>query len=129
MRVLARGVALIIAALGVLGVASPSLLLDMVRPLLSPVPLYVVAAVRVAFGVVLWIAAAGSRMPRTLRTLGIVIVAAGVLTPFFGAKRSQAMLDWWSQQPLWFMRTWAVLPIVLGCFVFWAVRPREQATA
>lgn len=129
MRVLASGVALIIAGLGALGVASPSFLLDLVRPLLSPVPLYVVATVRVAFGVVLWIAASGSRMPRTLRTLGFIIVAAGLLTPFFGAERSRAVFDWWTQQPLWFMRSWAMLPIILGAFIFWAVRPREQAAA
>jgi hypothetical protein len=129
MRVLASTIALVIAALGLLGVASPSLLLDLVRPLLSPVALYVVAAVRVAFGVLLWMVASGSRMPRTLHTLGIIIVAAGVLTPFFGVERSQAIFDWWSQQPPWFMRTWAVLPIVLGCFVFLALRPREQAAA
>jgi hypothetical protein len=129
MRALASTVALIIVGLGLLGVASPALLLDLARPLLSPVALYVVAAVRVAFGVVLLIAASGSRMPRTVRILGIIIVVAGVLTPFLGVERSQAIFDWWSQQPAWFMRLWAALPIILGCFVFLALRPREQAAA
>jgi hypothetical protein len=126
MRLLASVVAMIIVALGVLGVASPVLLLDLVRPLLSPAAILVVAAVRVAFGVVLWLAAAGSRMPRTLRVLGIVVVVVGVLTPFFGVERSQAILGWWSQQPAWFMRVWAAMPIVLGLFILLALRPREQ---
>jgi hypothetical protein len=129
MRALASAVALIIAALGVLGVVSPTLLLELARPLLSPVALYVVAAVRVAFGVVLWFAASGARMPRALRILSIFIVAAGAFTPFFGVERSQAVFDWWSQQPPWFMRAWASLPIILGCFLFLALRPREQAAA
>lgn len=129
MRVVASTVALLIAALGVLGIASPASLLELVRPLLSPVGLPVVAAVRVAYGVVLWIVAPRSRMPRTLRALAVVIVVAGVLTPFVGLERSQAVFDWWSQQLSGFMRLWAAVPVALGVFLFLALRPREQAAA
>ena len=129
MRFVASAVALLIAALGVLGIASPAWLLELVRPLLSPAGLPIVAAVRIAFGVVLWIVASGSRMPRTIRALGVVIVIAGVLTPFFGVERSQAVFDWWAQQPPWFMRLWAAVPVGLGVFLFLALRPREQTTA
>lgn len=129
MRFVASAVALLIAALGVLGIASPAWLLDLVRPLLSPEGLPVVAAVRIAFGVILWIVASGSRMPRTLRALAVVIVVAGVLTPFFGVERSQAVFDWWAQQPPWFMRLWAVVPVALGTLLFLALRPRDQAAA
>ena len=129
MKLLASATAFIIAAFGVLGVASPSLLLEFVRPLLTPGALYVVAAVRVAFGLVLWLAASAGRMPRTLRVLGVIILVAGLLTPFFGVERSQAIFNWWSGQPSWFMRAWASLAIIFGCFVIFALRPRGQAAA
>lgn len=129
MRALASAVALIIAALGVLGVVSPTSLLALVSPLLSPAALYVVAALRVAYGLVLWFAAPGAHMPRALRVLGILIIVAGVFTPLFGVERAQAVFQWWAQQPPWFMRAWAALPIALGGFLFMALRPRERAAA
>ena len=129
MRLIASAMALIIAAVGVLGLASPSALLELVRPLLTPGALYIVAAIRVVFGLLLLLVASASRMPRTVRVLGIIIVVAGVLTPFFGVERSQAVFDWWSAQPSSFMRTWAGLAVVFGCFVIYALRPRGPAAA
>ena len=129
MNLLASAMGLIIAAVGVFGVASPPLLLALVLPLLTPGALYVVAAVRIAFGLVLWFAAATSRMPRLLRVLSVVIVVAGVLTPFFGVERSQAVFNWWSGQPPWFMRTWSMVAVIFGCFIIYALRSRNRAAA
>jgi hypothetical protein len=91
MKLLAGAIALIIAATGVVGVISPSLVLELARSLLTPGALYVVAAVRITFGVVLVYVASASRLPRTIRILGTVIIVAGVLTPFFGVERSRAV--------------------------------------
>ena len=127
MRLIASAMAIIIAAVGALGVASPSALLELARPLLTPGALYVVAAVRIVFGLLLLLVASSSRMPRTVRVLGFMIIVAGVLTPFFGVERSQAVFNWWSAQPSSFMRAWAGLAVVFGCFVIYALRPRAQA--
>ena len=129
MRLIASAMAIIVAAVGALGVASPSALLELVRPLLTPGALYVVAAVRIAFGLLLLLAASASRMPRTVRVLGIIIVVAGVLTPFFGVERSRAVFNWWSAQPSSLMRAWAGLAVVFGCFVIYTLFPRGQAAA
>jgi len=129
MKLLASAMALIIAAVGVLGVASPSLLLALGQALLTPGALYVVAAVRIVFGLVLWFAAVASCMPRILRVLGVIIIVAGVLTPFFGVERSQAVFNWWSGQPSWFMRAWSVVAVTFGCFIIYALRSRNRAAA
>jgi hypothetical protein len=128
-RLIATALALAIAAIGAVGVASPSHLLAFAQSLSEPIAIYAVAAVRVAFGVVLVLAAPGSRMPKTLRVIGIVIIIVGALTPFFGLEQAQALLSWWTSQPLWVMRAWSVLAIAFGAFVAYAVRPRIETAA
>ena len=97
-KVLAVSLGLIIAAVGLLGVAAPSVLLEFGRLLQSTNALYIVAGVRVMFGgVLLWVAPT-SRTPRIFRVLGVFIIIAGVITPFFGVERSRAMFEWWSTQ-------------------------------
>jgi hypothetical protein len=127
MKWLAILLSLVIAAIGILGVAAPTVLLDAARLAQSQVVLYVIAALRIAFGLILIGAAAASRLPRTLRILGAFIVLAGIITPFFGIERTQAMVEWWAAQGTAFMRGWAAIAILIGLFIAFAVAPRRRA--
>jgi len=126
MRWFACLVGLLIAALGILGIVAPTILLAVAAFAVTQLGLYVAAALRVAAGVILVGAAAGSRLPRTLRVLGALVVIAGVITPFFGVDRARAMVDWWSAQGLLVMRGWAALPMLFGLFIIYAVAPRRR---
>jgi len=118
---------LIVAAIGVLGVAAPTVLLGLGQSLQTANALYVVAAMRVTFGAILLWVAPVSRTPRILRVLGVSIIIAGVLTPFFGVERSRAMLEWWSAQGSFFTRAWAIVAVVFGLFIVYAVTsPRRS---
>ena len=123
-NLLAMALGFVVAATGVLGVAAPSALLELGRSLQSASALYVAAAVRVAFGAILIWAAPNSRTPRTLRILGIFIIIAGLVTPFFGVERSRAILDWWSTQGSFFTRAWPIVAIGFGFFIAYATSPR-----
>ena len=112
----------IIAAIGGLGVAAPSILLEATPFLLTETGLYAAAAFRVAVGAVLILAAATSRMPRTLRILGVLIVLGGIVTPLIGVERAQAMVDWWAALGPTFMRGWALLALLFGAFIIYASR-------
>ena len=127
-KLLATVMGALIAAIGVVGIAVPSILLEFGRSLQTPSALYVVAAIRVIFGAALvWVAAA-SRMPRTLRVIGGVVIAAGLLVPWFGVERTQAMLGWVSSQGSWFMRAWASTAVIFGLFILYVVNsPRRAA--
>ena len=119
---------LIIVAFGVVDIAAPSVLLEFGRSLLTPTALYVVAVVRVIFGaLLLWIASA-SRMPRTLRVIGVLVIVAGLFTPFFGVERSKAILNWWSSQGPLSIRTLGGVAIIFGLFLVYVVNsPRRIA--
>jgi uncharacterized membrane protein len=127
-KLLAMAIGLIIASVGVFGVAVPSAVLEFGRSLQTPSALYIVAAVRIIFGALLLWVAPESRAPKTLRVLGVLIVIVGVLTPFIGVERSRAMLDWWSTQGPLFTRAWMGVAVVFGLFIVYAVTtPRRSA--
>ena len=127
-KLLAMAMGLIIASIGVFGVAAPSALLEFGRSLQTPGALYVVAAVRIIFGALLLWVAPVSRAPKILRILGALIVIVGMLTPFIGAERSGAMLDWWSTQGPLFTQAWMCVAVVFGLFIVYAVTtPRRSA--
>ena len=115
----------VVAATGVLGMAAPSFLLEFGRLLQSPGALWIVAAMRIAFGAILIWAAANSRTPRTLLVIGIVIVIAGLATPFFGIGRAQSMFDWWSAQGPFVMRAWPMAAVGFGLFIAYVTLPRH----
>jgi hypothetical protein len=118
-------IGLAVAGLGCVGLLAPSLLVDFGNSLLTETGLYIVAAVRVAFGLLLLFAARLSRMPRTLRAIGVVITIAGLLTPLFGVERSAAMFNWFSGQGPGLVRVVAVFALALGGFILYAATPRR----
>jgi hypothetical protein len=124
--VLMIGVA--VAGLGLVGLLAPSQLLDFGRSLLTETGLYIVAAARVGFGVLLLFAARLSRMPRTLRVFGILIIVAGLTTPLFGVERSVSMFNWLSAQAPALVRVMATLAIAFGTLVVYATIPRGRST-
>lgn len=118
---------LVVAAIGVLGVAAPTVLFETSSFLLTANGLYAAAAFRIVVGLVLVLAAATSRMPRTLRILGILIILGGIITPFVGVDRARAIVEWWATLRPWFMRAWAVLAVALGSLIIYAARSKSAA--
>ncbi len=112
-----------IAALGALGVVSPSALLGIVRRFQTPTGVYAAAAIRVVFGVVLLFAAPTSRVPEAVRILAVILIAAGVITPFFGLERFRRLLDWWTALGPGLVRAWAAFAFFFGLVVAYAVAP------
>ena|SRR5215470_1812227 len=125
-NVLATALGFVVAAIGVLGIAAPAVLIELGRSLSGG--LYVVAAIPVVSGTILFWAAPNSRTPRILRLLGILIVIAGLLTPFLGVERSRAMFGWWSTQGPFFTRALPMVAVGLGLFIAYAASsPRRSA--
>ena len=120
MALVALLLSLLIAALGALGVVSPSRFLAVVRFFETPKGLYVAAALRVALGVALFLAAPSSRAPDALRIFGVLAVVAGVATPLLGrSRRATRALSGTGLT----VRGWAALALVLGLLLAFAVSP------
>lgn len=127
MKRLALFVGLLITTIGILGVVAPTAPLQLARSLLTPAALYVIAALRVFLGVLFVWVAPSSRVPRLLRALGVLIIIAGLATPFFGVERSLLVINWLSSQGGIFMRIVMGIATLLGLFIVYAVAPHRRA--
>jgi len=64
-----------------------------------------------------------SRSPYVVRILGVLIFAAGFITPLFGVERFRRVLQWWSSRGPVFTRVWAGFALGLGLLLAYAVMP------
>ena len=126
MRLLGFLVALFIAVIALTGVIAPDCLMMIGRHAVTPVGLCIVAALRIAIGLVLARVASISRAPTTLRILGVIAVIAGVATLLVGSERAQAILEWWSGQGPVFLRLGAAIHLVLSSFIAYALLPARR---
>jgi hypothetical protein len=130
MKTLAFSVALAIMAVGTVGILVPAGLVWIAQHVKSPGAFYIIATVRVVFGLVLISVASFSRAPKTLRVLGYLIVIAGIITALMGLvaiDRARAMIEWWLQQGSGVVRLAGVLGLAVGGFIAYACAPVRRA--
>jgi hypothetical protein len=122
-----RRLGLVIGALAIvasaISFAAPDLRLALERWAITPSGLYAIAALRIAIGLTFVLVARASRAPRTLRVLGVIVILAGLLTPWFGVARSRAALNWAATAPS-LMRLDAAVGLAMGAFLVYVFRRR-----
>ena len=130
MKTLAFVIGLLICAVGAAGIIAPSGLVWIAEHFVSSGAFYVIAAVRVAFGLILVSVASVSRAPRTLRVLGYLILLAGIATALTGLvaiERARAVIEWWLQQGYGVVRLTGVVVLAVGTFVAYACVSARRA--
>ena len=118
---------MLVAALGAIGVVEPGTFRGIAKQFQTPSGLYAAAAFRVVLGGALVLAASTSRAPRAVRAIGVVILVAGLITPFFGLDRFRSVLAWWSAQGPIATRMWAGVALAIGCLLIYALFPRSRS--
>ena len=121
MKPLALLIALVVIVIGVVGVIRPDMLVAAADYVLTPGGLLMIAAFRVAVGIVLLLVASATRAPKVVRVLGAVALVAGLMTPLFGVERSRAVMAWETSYGNAPIRAGAALAVVLGGFLAFAV--------
>jgi uncharacterized membrane protein len=117
---------LLIASFGITGLLSPDRLLGLVSRAATTLGLYVIAGIRLLLGIALVASASASRAPTYLQILGIVAIIAGLITPFFGVERFEAVLEWWRKWTPSVVRLWSVFVLLFGLSLVWAVIPADR---
>ncbi len=116
------------AVLGAVGVAYPEVYVGVIRDLLeTPTGLYAAAGSRLVLGVVLFFAAPRSRAPRTLRVLGAISFAAGLVIPVVGFEGLRSQVEWFSALDPRFLRTHAVFTLGFSALLAYTLVPRSRA--
>ena len=127
MRHIPLVVGVLIALAGLIVIALPSGVLSVAAHPVSPLQLYVSAAIRVALGVLFLAVAGASRAPRLLQVVGIIALIAGVATVWLGVGRAQQIADWTSHQGLGVVRLLGIAPLALGVAIVYACLPVQRA--
>ena len=126
MKIAALFVGVFLVCLGLAGVTAPALLYEGARVFQVPPMLYLAAAIRLVIGTILYCAAPESRAPIGVAIIGAIIFTGGVLTPFAGTWSAQLILDLWVTAGTIVARAFAVLAILIGAFVIYAVAPTRK---
>jgi uncharacterized membrane protein HdeD (DUF308 family) len=127
MRIVVLWIGLVIIVMGVVGVVAPDTVMAMRREY-GATGIYIVGAIRLALGFLLILVAPASRMPKTMRVLGVLVCAQGLIQivgmPFLGLDRARAILEWEAMLHPALLRIGAVVALATGGFIAYAVRPR-----
>jgi len=119
-------VSLFVAGMGVFGLTSPAGMISFVSNWQSKSGLWAASAIRLAFGVSLWGAAAASRFPAVFKLLSVVSVLSAFSLPLIGVSRFKSLLAWWSRQSPAFVRVWSAAAMLMGVFLLWSVAAGED---
>ena len=121
--------ALVIMAVGAVGLVAPSGFVWIAQHSLTSGAFYVIAAARVAFGLILISTASVSRAPKALRALGYLILIGGILTAVMGLaaiEHARAIIDWWVHEGAGAVRLTGLGILTLGAFVAFACAPSRR---
>jgi hypothetical protein len=121
---------LCILAVGAVGIIAPRSFVWIAQHSVTTGAFYVIATVRVAFGLTLIYVASASRAPKALRVLGYVILILGIttaLTSLVAIGPARASIESWLQQGSSIHRFTAVFILALGGFVAYACAPARRA--
>ena len=129
MRCLGLVIGVLVILVSAISFAVPDVKLSLERSTMTPTGLYAIAVLRIAIGLVFVFAAPASRAPRTLRVLGLVVIIAGLMTPWFGVTRAQATLNWVASAGPSLTRLDACVGMAMGGFLVYVFRaPTRRAT-
>jgi len=129
MRLLGLVIGALVILASAISFAAPDLRLSLERSVITPAGLYAIAALRIALGLVFVLAAPASRAPRTLRVLSLIVIIAGLSTPWFGVARARAVLNWLASAGPLLKRLDAVVGMAIGGFLVYVFRtPTRRAT-
>ena len=126
MKLLAFAIAIIAIGFSLTGLVRPDALARMVRYSFSPSGLYVVAVVRLAIGLIFFLAASDSRAPRTLRVIGVLICVISVALGFLTIEYGDALREWWVIHGAGFVQVAVLFAFAVGDFVAYATAPRRH---
>ena len=117
MKAIALFIAAMMVVLGLTGVLWPEGLMQLATYSFTGTGLYVIGAVRIILGGLLFVAASATRTPKTIRVIGLIVLVAGIATALIPADRALAMKDMWLSRGPDALRIAACFPLAVGIFI------------
>ena len=117
MRTIVLVIAALLVALGLTGVLYPEGLTGLLKYSFTPTGIIVVGIARIVIGVLLFLAARGSRIAKTVRVIAAIIVLAGIAGLFLSPERAETLASSILEKGPDRLRLIACLPLAVGLFI------------
>ena len=112
----------LIAAIGLYGLAQPAGLIGQIQKLWETGAGVITAVlVRLTMGVLLLLTASEARHPQVFHVLGAIAIVAAIALPFVGNERLGRLIAWWSDRSPALIRFSATLSFAFGAYIVYAV--------
>ena len=109
-----------VAGIGLVGVAAPSQLANLLARWRVLTRLPVTLALRLGFGALFVVAAKSCRFPDFVRLVGVLELIGAVALVALGAARLQRFVEWWLGRPPSFVRCWCSAALTFGIILAYA---------
>ena len=120
MAIIVSVLGVVIALIGVMGVANPRSLNKLVQRWQSPARFGFAVVIRVVLGVVFLAVAPDFRAPLVVRIVGVISVVAALAILIVGRVRLDAFIEWWLRRSPALLRLWATVAIAFGALLVYA---------
>jgi hypothetical protein len=111
---------LAVAAIGLLGVAAPGTLIDLLARWRVLTRLPVTLSLRIGFGILFVGAASHCRLPDLVRAVGILELVGAAVLLAAGSEPLQAFVAWWLERSPAFVRYWCSGALAFGILLIYA---------
>ena len=129
MRYLIALAAVLMMAISAFGIVTPEHLVTIVSGWPTDTRLHVAVGTRLVLGLIFILGARSCRFPTFIYAVGIIALVAAVVLILLGGARVDALIQWWSQQPLLFIRAWCALGVLLAALILYSALRRPYANA
>ena len=113
------GLGVLAALIGVIGIARPQFLVNLVEHWQSPTRFRIAVIVRIVLGVVLLIVAPSCRVPVIVSAIGVIAIVAALIILAVGRLRLDAFIKWWLIRPR-LVGLSAVFAVAFGALLIYA---------
>jgi len=117
MKTIVLLLATLLVFFGLTGVFWPEGLMDLAKYSFTKNGAYVIAAIRILLGTFLFTCAGATRTPKTVRVIGFLIFAVGVVGVLISHEPAQRLSEWWVAKGADAFRIAACLPLAVGVFI------------
>jgi hypothetical protein len=85
---------------------------------------YAVAGLKILIGVFFLILATQCKLTGVIIALGILTAGGSIIFCLLPFTKIKAYMKWWTAQPLWMYRLWAIVAVLLGGLIMYAGVPK-----
>lgn len=110
----------IAAIIGLMGLAAPKYIINLVQHWRGPTRFRLAVGVRLVLGAFLLVVGPTCRLPVLVQALGVIAIVAAIVILIVGQQRLDSFIEWWLTRPPAVIRISALFAVSFGLLLVYA---------